>query len=484
MGQVIFLDADDDVASVRVRLDAVGQESAAIVIPADNHALRSPIAMRLVARFADEIALYLCVISGDSLFRRLAQQEGMPAFSTIASYRRFDDNRRRGRFSLSIFTLASRRLIGTFFGVALVLAFAGTLVGLGYVLLPQATVSLSPATFEVRDAFQFTADAGVRGLDPEGKRIPARSITLTIEASDQAPVTGQQNTFGGRAEGQVTFKNRTNQAITIPGGTLVSTAAGVRFVTLGQVALPAIEGSTVRASVTATDPGERGNVARLEINRLEGALASQVSVLNEEPTIGGGVSSITVVSGQDQQQLREKLLTQMENEARAQLKVQLQEGEVLPDPSIRFVIMGEEFDHKVGDEARTLGLHIKATASGLVFQQQDVVDLVKRGWHPTLEEGFFIDNRTLEVGDFDPIEARGTVAVMKLPVRAIAVARVDAERAVDAVRWQPASHAAATLAQTFQLARPPQVRLEPGWASRALRVHVTVESPPAASKGQ
>ena len=477
MGKLIYLDAEDDVASVRMRLEAVRDESAALVIPTQNRGLRSPISMRLVARLADELALDLSVVSGDSLFRRLAQQEGLPAFLSTASYQRYEEARRSRRFSLGAFYLAFRRLVGTFFGVGVVVLFAASMLALGYVLLPQATVTVTPATVPVNDDVRFTADAGASEADYNAMVIPARSISLTVEATNQAPATGQQSTVGGRAGGQVTFTNRTSQVVSIPGGTIVSTAEGVRFATNGQTVLPAVEGSTGRVSITALDAGERGNVARLQINRVDGQLASQVSVLNEEPTKGGGVTSITVVSAEDQKRLADQTMAQIERDARDQLRAQLRQGESMLDPSINIVILSEEFDQQVGAQASVVSLHVRARATALVYEEQDVVDLLVRGWHPGLPAGFFVDNRTLKVGEVQPVEAKGTIAVLEVPVTAVAVSRVDEDKVMEAVRWESPSVAARELGKAFQLAQPPEIKLDPSWATRALRVSVDIRGP-------
>jgi baseplate J-like protein len=184
--------------------------------------------------------------------------------------------------------------------LVIALAVLGLVVLVGgvgaYVLLPSASIvvtprpeALQPLTLDVK------ADPAATEPDPAALVIPAVTAQVPVTVTDTFPATGKR-VEETRASGQVRFSNldflRTN---TVPGGSIVSTNAGVRFRTNSTITVPKADlvGLTVfpgRATVgvTAVDPGTAANVEPNTIVIVpRGEDPQALKVVNPDATSGG-----------------------------------------------------------------------------------------------------------------------------------------------------------------------------------------------------
>ena len=102
----------------------------------------------------------------------------------------------------------------------------------GYLLLPQATVTVTPVAVPVGPVeFTVRADPDATSIDPVGGVIPATRLSKDFDASGEFQATGER-VVQNKATGQVTFSSEnTFVPVTIPSGTSVRTGSGVAFVT-------------------------------------------------------------------------------------------------------------------------------------------------------------------------------------------------------------------------------------------------------------
>lgn len=192
--------------------------------------------------------------------------------------------RRRGR----------RFPVAPFLVVALLAVLVGGVAYGAYVLLPTATVTLTPETTTLRlDPFTVTADPGTAVVDPVTGTLPAQSIAVPLHVTDTFDATGTQ-VSETRATGTVRFRSEnTINEVAIPLGTFVATEDGIEFVTLEAAVVPTANFSTstpgtVNVPVRAVRSGPNGNVAEHTIVLVPRSISSQlVSVINPGPTTGG-----------------------------------------------------------------------------------------------------------------------------------------------------------------------------------------------------
>ncbi len=180
------------------------------------------------------------------------------------------------------------------------LAVVGLIVLVGgvgaYVLLPSATIVITPRPEALNPlTMTITADPAATEPDAATLTVPAVKVEVPVTVTDTFPATGKR-VEETKAKGQVRFSNldflRTN---IVPGGSVVSTNAGVRFRTNATITVPKADlvGLTVfpgRATVgvTAVDPGTAANVEPNTIVIVpKGEDPQALKVVNPDATSGG-----------------------------------------------------------------------------------------------------------------------------------------------------------------------------------------------------
>lgn len=200
-----------------------------------------------------------------------------------------------------------------------VLAVGALVVGAvaGYLLLPAATVTVTPAVSTV-GPIQLTvrADPAATTVDVGAGVVPAQRISLEVTAQGSYEATGER-VEETAASGSVTFTNCNFLAATeIKAGSRVSTEAGVRFTTDETIVVPAanfappnsLTCSTRNVGVTAAAAGPAGNVPAGAIKVVPGDQNPRaVQVTNQAPTTGGARETFPVVTEADVTRAREDL---------------------------------------------------------------------------------------------------------------------------------------------------------------------------------
>lgn len=189
-----------------------------------------------------------------------------------------------------------RRRLSTAVGLGIIGAVLVTWGVIAALVLPAATIAITPRTEvvgPVADLVTFAQPERLQG-----------SVTETVSAT--ATGTYDINT---PAAGTVTFFNWNFFSVRVPAGSLVA-AEEQTFATAAEVVVPAgrfdpfgggITAGEVDVNVTASQPGPAGNVAAEAINTIvDRDLAGQLRgfptitealVLNAEPTTGGETST-------------------------------------------------------------------------------------------------------------------------------------------------------------------------------------------------
>jgi hypothetical protein len=196
--------------------------------------------------------------------------------------------------------------------IVIVLAALALVVLVGavgaYVFLPSATIVVTPrpqalAALEIT----VTADPSATASDAAARVVPAAVVSLEVTANDTFEATGKR-VEETPAKGTVRFSNldflRSN---TVPGGSVVSTNAGVRFKTVATITVPRADlvGLTVfpgriTVSVTAVEPGLAGNVEPNTIVIVpKGEDPQALKVVNPDATTGGTHDEFPQVAQED-----------------------------------------------------------------------------------------------------------------------------------------------------------------------------------------
>ncbi len=513
--QIVHLEGDEDIHAVRGLIARTQAERLVLVVPRHHPAFRSLVRLKLIARQAHERGVDLALVTRDPDVRELAREIHLATFRSVRAAQKATRWRQpspdllvsrhpssNGRSGVPLAwqrgreaVLARREQIGApanwvdrFVALGLVLGVLIVLAAGALLLVPAATITLIPAQSELTVPFQFVADLNAEGVFLRQGRIPAQRFSITVEGTAQTATSGRKDVPDKPATGAVVFVNLLPQDVPIPAGTIVRTSAAVpvRFRTTEDAVVPA--NGRVTVPVEALNPGPTGNVDAFLINQVEGPAATAVRVFNPEPTQGGSVKQVAVVTAADKEQLRTQLSQRLAQEGRAALENQVPEGFTLVPGSVTMEPVTESFDRLVDEQADVLTLLYRLRVSGLIVARDDVLRLARRAIERQvppdrflLQEGF----RVRLIGGQPASEGEVQVSA---EVTGVTAARIDGNQVRDLVRGQPVDEAYALLLQRLPLAADPGIELTPSWWSRMpylpLRITVRVAALPPASGGQ
>jgi len=483
---VLELYPQDDRASLRHRLDAVTDHRVALLLPWDADFLSRELDFDLLRREARRRRLEIAIVSPDPERRQLARGCGFAVFTTVEDARaterwnghvseelvppprywweqEVDLKRNRKRAQPTWLSWMKHGVrFAAFFLVVVVLA------GSAYAIIPRAEVTLVPSGRtisvtvpvsvdpEIESVQQFGADAG--GI------VPSRRVGLEVEGSAEVETTGTENVTAGRATGEVLFTSLLSQDYVVPAGTVVrtsSTSYPIRFRTTADVVVPA--DGQARAPIEALD-ARTGNVGALQINRVEGMVASAVRVINPEPTTGAEPKEVPVVTQADYDRVRERLTQELLNEAHYELHSLMEDNEFLPRQSLRVESVPKKaYTHFIGEEAETVGLNMRLLVSGQAVDTGNVQSIAYQALRKRLPSGYRLIDANFEIGTVTEGEDDPGWFTVSVTGEGYAAAEVNADAAVDAIRGKPVSDARAQLLTDFPLAEPPEFTTWPEW---------------------
>jgi hypothetical protein len=372
MATIIYFDPDDEITTAAARIREASEPTVAIVLPPGSRLATSRMNFRLLAHEALQHRRSLSIVAPDPAARAIAASAGLVVYGTVAEFEAAlassapepratrdvgdpdpgdiavaaaptqrqaspvasdprwppgsparlpggprtvptETRARSGAASLPVAPAGRARRTGgsrrwTFIGGALLLAVLAVLAGVGYVVLPSATIVVTPraATLGPK-AFTIRADPRATAVDAAAGVVPASLLSHDFVAQGDFPATGMR-VVEAPATGTVRFTSlNTVGPVRIGAGTQVSTLGGQAFVTQASVIVPraTVSGTTITAgrvavAVVAAKAGPDANVGPGEISRGPDSLVvQQVSVTNPDPTAGGARQEFTRVSQKD-----------------------------------------------------------------------------------------------------------------------------------------------------------------------------------------
>ena len=293
------------------------------------------------------------------------------------------DERRSSRRERPRTSLPIDRSLSTVLALATVVVVGLFVVwGAVYVVLPSATVQLTPYQQRYSTVLQLMADPQTGRLDAAAGKIPAQKIL--IEETDELTVaaTGIRDEPIGRAEGSVTFRNQIAQEVVVPRGTVVLTNDNRRFVTAVRITVAptsAVDESFgwKRVAVAAEDVGPIGNVEVGAISHIEDqSLNQRLTVENNTPIQGGGLRETKFVTEEDRLLLYETLRQELLQRAWNRLGEEINVAEsVFVRWDADVIVEQAEYDREVGHEADDVTLRMKVKLRGTAFSSKYLAEV-------------------------------------------------------------------------------------------------------------
>lgn len=473
--EVIFLDLDDDLGTVRAKLESSAADEVYLVIPRRSPILRTPLEFRILARLTHQLSSETIIVTSDGGRRALARQEGLRTRRSVRSLRHL--SRPPGTRSWGLPALPDWFPLPSLPGLLLTSLVAGIAVVLLFGVLPVMKVGVAPQVVPRQEEFEILVDPSVKQVDLSRRIIPGEILQQRVEVVGSIPTTGTRRLGRDKARGEVLFISQNNQPVTLPRGTILVANNGVRFQTDQEVQVPAFSLGQARVGITAVDGGTAGNVDARQITRIETPGINNITPRNDRPTTGGTDRDGKVVTAEDIAKLKEQLQNRAREQAMAELYARAGSERSLVQQSVRLRPEGESVEPGVDAEAEQVTGRLAAVASAVVFVNNEFNGLVQRSFLAQAGPGFELPISQLGVGTPEVIGVDDQKVRIKTKSQAGLVRHVDADALVEQLRWKTPAEARAILSRVDGLTGAPRIELSPDWAPRAYRVEVSVLAP-------
>jgi hypothetical protein len=488
MQQVIYLEVQDDLPAIRDLLEGAQAKRVLMVVPKGSRTFHDPITLRVLRRYAANLALDVALVTRDGRTRRLAKEEGIAVLSSTRRGRRGRwrsgtprrssaqqaadarvDGLRAGRGDIGY----SDRLIvwtGRVLGVLLFLFFLAVVLGLGALLIPEAKITLVPFREVVEAPLELRADPEEEKPSLSNLTIPARILEAEVEQTGEIATVSKRDAPDAPSSGTITFINQAASPLEILPGAIVRTATGttVRFKTVTTATLEAAIGATAEAEIEALEPGPVGNVDRATITEVETtALRGKVRVINEQPTQGGGVKQVGVVTRADMDRLKAQLLQQLQQRAFVELQNQLGEQEFLPPESMTTEIMAEVYDQFLDAEADVLHLQMRILATGTAVDRANANLLAYEALKEKIPDTYELQSEEITFFlDEENVRMEGRSVIVGVMASAPLIVDIDRGQVRSLAAGLTAEEAVQVLGSSFALDAVPVVEVLPDWIKR------------------
>lgn len=478
--QLIPLESHDDLISVRDRMSWAKTPRILLVWPKSERISLRALDLKVLQRHAVALGAQLGLVTRHRDIRREAQALGIPVFGSTGEaqripwperdlrgkreWRRPRRDLRRLRKQAWVREEAWRshpatRILSFTLGVLAVLLLAS-------LFIPRAEIVLTPEKQLQAVTLPVRADPSVGEVFITGN-LPAYELRVVVNGTREALASGEIPVPKAKAEGVVTFRNLTEEEVTVPAGTVLISIGlpGARFVTLKVGELAGGLKATVDVPVQAEQPGAAGNVEAGTILAIEGSLGLQAAVSNAEPTTGGSDLVSPAATEADRERLRQALVDELQAKAQQQMQAQLAAEDVFfPDTLVLAQVLEETYDPPAGQPGRKVSLAMQVEFTALYASSADLAELAGAVLNASLPAGFVASNAPLALESLTS-PATDADGVTRWNVRATrSIARgLDLARVIPLAQGRSPQAAGARLAESLSLAEEPGISVRPSW---------------------
>ena len=475
--QIITLESHDDLISVRDRMSWAKTPRILLVWPKYEKVTLRQVDLKVLQRHAVSLGAQLGLVTRARHVREDAEALRIPVFESTGQAqrvawpkprrRRWGHRAPRKDLRVKRDQVSAREEAWRALPVVRVSAFiAGVLAVLTLVALfiPRAQIILNPISKTQSVVLPVTASPSVESVFITGS-IPAREKRVIVEGTQTVIVTGEGVTPQSKARGVVEFKNLTQQAVTVPEGTAIQDASGVRFVTTDSGEVAAGVGKTLELPIEAVDGGVAGNVDAEAINVVEGRLGLSLSVTNPEPTKGGRERPSVQASDDDRERAKDLLMRGLEEDAREKLASEIAAGDLLFEKTLAVSqTLSEEYDPPPGAAGTTLTLTMQVEYSVQYADASDLTQLASLALNASLPSGYTAASDAVMVKPVTnpSLDEDGSAKWMMRAERRI-IQKIDTAQVTAMVQGFGVWKVESKLKSNLTLASRPEIKLSPSW---------------------
>lgn len=454
---VVDVDRSDDIAAICGRVDAAPTLAVVVNARRGNRDLSTELGMRRLSRHAEESGKAVAIATRSRAVASRARQMAIPVARNPESIR-WD---LPGRHVVGAFgrTIGLPRA-GRFVQLAVILAVVAVLVVLALTMAPGATVTAFPPVETLTRVVQVTASRDLQSGDYAKLTVPARQVSTTETLTVPIKVTGHTRVGTVAATASVVIKNPGAQAITIPGGAILTTADGSQTFALNTDAVVA-PGASVTAGATAMKLGTGGNVKAGAISALLDSKYSALSVSNPSAAVGGTDADGPAVADADLQAARQLGQSLGDSSSvRALLARDHPHEAIFPETAVTSVEVGKLPATGTPMDVLLVTVTVKVTA--VAIMESDLNGLASEVLAPESSQGQFI-NGTVGASEVAPATVNGAVITALLQLHGDFARNVTSGAIRNAVQGKSKTAARSTLANQYGIQNA-DINLTPGWA--------------------
>ena len=479
--QLIPLESHDDLISVRDRMSWAKTPRILLVWPkkSERIALR-PLDLKVLQRHAASLGAQLGLVVRHRNIRREAQALGIPVFNSTGLAQRSPwpeldmqrrQERREPRQDLREMRKQVRaeegawrshpftRIVFFALGVLAVLVIASLFIPHAQVLLKSET-EIQTVTLPVQ------ADPSLSAVFITGS-IPSRELRVIVEDELEALTTGEVPVPQTKAEGVVTFRNLTEDEVSIPIGTVLTSTGlpGVRFLTLEHGELDSGLKATADIPVEAESAGAAGNIEAETILAIEGNLGLLVTVTNAEPTTGGRDRMREAATERDLARLREDLLEELENQALDEMEAMLGlDDQIFADTLEIEQVLEEEYDPPLGQPSQKVTLTMRVEFTASYAAGEDLHELASTVLNASKPEEYADTGEPLSFEALNSYQTNNKgVTSWTMRVSRQLEKQVDTGKIISVIQGRSMAIATAQLEDNLDLPYAPEIQLTPDW---------------------
>ena len=395
--EVIFLDLDDDLGTVRAKLESSAADEVYLVIPRRSPILRTPLEFRILARLTHQLSSETIIVTGDGGRRALARQEGLRTRRSVRSLSHL--SRPPGTRSWGLPALPDWLPLPSFTGLLLTTVMAGLAAVVLFGVLPVMKVTVSPQVVPQQQDLEIIVDPTVKQVDLSRRLVPGEILQQRVEVVGSMPASGGKKLGRDKARGEIMFISQNPQPVNVPRGTLVLTGEQ-HPLHHGPGRLGA--GPEPRHDARRGDGRGAGHHRQ---RRRAGAGADRGTGHRRascRATTARSPAAPTATARSSRPRTSAELKEQLQNRAREQALAELYAraggDRSLVQQSVRLRPEGEAFDPGVDAEADQVNGRFAVVASAVVFNNSDFNGMVQKTFLAMAGPGFDLPISQLGVG--------------------------------------------------------------------------------------
>ncbi|MGN6565533.1 MAG: hypothetical protein ACTHMU_22985 [Thermomicrobiales bacterium] len=261
-----------------------------------------------------------------------------------------------------------------------IVALALALLVVLYLLVPNATVTLTARTGTVTTSFNVV----VGEIDPNSPQgqptqerivVPAKRITVPVSASATRPATGARLEPDGTATGSVALTNPSTEPVTVAKGTELPAGDGRNYVTLEAVTVGASDpfASAAFGAATVQVAAEiKGSGGNADLGVVKGRLQSGVYYTNKAAISGGTDRRIPTIAKQDLAAAQTAAEDAARTKGLAAISGAVPAGSAIMHDTAGVGNFAVQFNAKEGADGDSVTATVTAQGTALTWNQADV----------------------------------------------------------------------------------------------------------------